>query len=149
MIFKEILAGSLRLQAERLQNMSRANPEPDGWQARAQANEARRLLEWSGTELAAAESSRDFDTEKLSREEVAWAIRFAEEKTEEFINLFVELHEQKHGPIGDLTVALEQEPGDFKETPEQETAMQHWSKYQEALIQLKSMMRCFQGPSTS
>ncbi len=143
MIFREILAGSLRLNAERLLEMSRSHPEPNGWQARAQAVEAKERLDWGQAEQTAADSSRDFDTRKLSREEVIWAIHIAEEKTKEFMELFIELHEQEHGPIGDLAVALEREPGNFKETPEQEKAIQRWGEYKRALFELQLVLKLF------
>ena len=143
MDFKEILAGSLRLGAGNLLDTSRSHSEPNGWQARAQASKAKRLLDWSQVEKTAAESNRDFDTNEISREEVIWAIRFAEEKTENFLNLLLELHEQEHGPIGDLAVALEKDSGPFKETPEQEKAIQQWAEYKEALLELNWVLKLF------
>lgn len=145
MVFGEILAGSLRLQAQRLIEMSRSNPEPNGLQARAQVAKGESLLDWSRAEKTAAESNRDFDAEKLSREEVAWAIRFAEQETERLMSLFVELHEQEHGPIGDLATALEQDGGEFEATPEMDKTIKRWSKYEEALFEMRSLQRALWG----
>lgn len=120
MIYREILAGCLRLQAER-------------------------LLDWSQAEMTAAESHRDFDVEKVSRQETAWAIQFAEGETERLMALFIEQHEQEHGPIGDLEEALEREPGDFEMTPAMEDTIQRWSEFKEALLELMSVQRAYWG----
>ncbi len=145
MVYREILAGSLRLEGERLLEMSRSHPEPNGPQARAQAAKAETLLSWSQAEKTAAESNRDFDAEKLSREEVAWAIRFAEEETERLMSLFIELHEQVHGPIGDLATALEQDAGEFEATPDMDNTIKRWSEYKEALLEMRSLQRALWG----
>lgn len=134
--FREIFAGALRMEAQRLRELSQSNSEPNGSQARAQAAKAESLVEQSYAEMSACASDRDFDSEKVSREEVDWAIRFAEEETERLMALFIELHEQEHGPIGDLAEALERKPGQFEMNEGQEKTIEHWSEYQVALLEL-------------
>ena len=141
-MYHEILAGCLQLHAKRLVRASNTHSEPDGWQARAQAAKARKLAEWSRDELANARTKRDFEEQRLSKEEITSAVAFCED---EIANLDSSMRQEleKLGPLEEIG-----EPDGSAygvDSPELEEALREKLRNGQALFYLKSAMEIMNG----